>query len=149
MTVSGIVMKTAPARGDLAARMILSVYPMSDAPDIPDPRFLAGVDLFNRREFFDAHEVWEDLWHECAGPDRRFYQALIQAAVAAYHWERGNATGAARLYRSGRRYMEPFRPVNLGLAVDAFWDQMAAHLAGALGDTAAASVPPPTIRLGE
>ncbi|WP_315854002.1 DUF309 domain-containing protein [Gemmata massiliana] len=54
-------MKTAPVSGDLAARMILSVYPMSDAPDIPDPRFLAGVELFNRREFFDAHEVWEDL----------------------------------------------------------------------------------------
>ncbi len=120
-----------------------------EAPDTPDPRFLAGVALFNRHEFFDAHEVWEDLWNDCAATDRRFYQALIQAAVAAYHWERGNATGAARLYHSGRRYMESFRPVYLGLAVDAFWDAMAAYLAGALGETNAPAVAPPVIVLRE
>jgi predicted metal-dependent hydrolase len=91
--------------------------------------------------------VWEDLWQECGSPDRRFYQALIQAAVAAYHWGRGNAAGAGRLYHSGRKYMEPFRPRYLGLAVDDFWDAMAAHLAGALGDTGAPAVPPPTIVL--
>lgn len=101
-----------------------------DTPDSPDPRYLEGVALFNRGEFFDAHEVWEDLWRECASADRRFYQALIQAAVAAYHWGRGNAAGATRLYSSGRRYMEPYRPAYLGLAVDAFWDALAAHLAG-------------------
>ncbi|MBY0459869.1 MAG: DUF309 domain-containing protein [Gemmataceae bacterium] len=104
---------------------------LPDTPDGPDPRFLAGVDLFNAGEFFDAHEVWEDLWHECASPERRFYQALIQAAVALYHFGRGNLTGAARLYQSGRKYMEPFRPAFLGVTVDAFWDALAAHLAGA------------------
>jgi predicted metal-dependent hydrolase len=118
-----------------------------DSPDSPDARFLVGVDLFNRGEFFEAHEVWEDLWHECAGPDRRFYQALIQAAVAALHWSRGNAAGAKRLYFSGRKYMEPFRPVHLGLAVEDFWNAMAAHLAGALGETNAPPVPPPRITL--
>jgi uncharacterized protein len=118
-----------------------------DTADSPDPRFLAGVELFNRGEFFDAHEVWEDLWHECAAADRRFYQALIQAAVAAYHWSRGNATGASRLYHSGRKYMEPYRPVYRGLAVDAFWDALAAHLAGALGEPDAAPVPAPIITL--
>ena len=102
----------------------------ADTPDLADPRYLAGIELFNRGEFFEAHEVWEDLWHECASADRRFYQALIQAAVAAYHWSRGNAAGAKRLYHSGRKYMEPFRPVYLGLAVDDFWDAMAAHLTG-------------------
>ncbi len=119
----------------------------TDSPDAPDPRYLAGVELFNRGEFFDAHEVWEDLWHECAGPDRRFYQALIQAAVAAYHWGRGNAAGASRLYASGRRYMQPYRPVYQGLAVDEFWDAMSAHLAGALGDPGAPPASAPTITL--
>ena len=104
-----------------------------DTPDSPDARYLAGIELFNRGEFFEAHEVWEDLWHECASADRRFYQALIQAAVAAHHWARGNAAGAKRLYHSGRKYMEPFRPAHRGLAVDEFWDAMAAHLAGARG----------------
>ena len=113
---------------------------MTDQPDTPDPRYLAGIALFNRGEFFDAHEVWEELWRDCAAADRRFYQALIQAAVAAYHWNRGNAAGARRLYASGRKYMEPFRPSYRGLAIDGFWDRMAAHLA-------APPAPPPTITL--
>jgi uncharacterized protein len=118
-----------------------------DTPDSPDPRYLAGIELFNRGEFFEAHEVWEDLWHECGSADRRFYQALIQAAVAAYHWSRGNGTGAKRLYHSGRKYMEPFRPTYMGLAIDDFWTAMAAHLAGALGDATPSPVPPPKITL--
>jgi hypothetical protein len=118
----------------------------ADTADSPD-LYLAGVESFNRGEFFDAHEVWEDLWRDCDPADRRFFQALIQAAVAAYHWGRGNATGAARLYHSGRKYMEPYRPAYRGLAVDAFWDAMAAHLAGALGEAGAAPAPPPVITL--
>jgi len=110
----------------------------TDTPDPPDARYRAGIELFNRGEFFEAHEVWEDLWHECGSADRRFFQALIQAAVSAYHHQRGNAAGANRLYHSGRKYMEPFRPVYLGLAIDDFWNALSAHLAGS---------PAPTITL--
>ena len=120
---------------------------MDEQPDTPDGRFLAGVELFNRGEFFDAHEAWEDLWRDCAPADRRFYQALIQAAVAAHHWGRGNAAGARRLYHSGRKYMEPYRPHYRGLAVEAFWDAMAAHLAGALEGRELPPAPPPVIVL--
>jgi predicted metal-dependent hydrolase len=117
----------------------------ADTRDSPDPRLLAGAELFNRGEFFDAHEVWEDLWRDSAPPDRRFYQALIQAAVALHHFARGNLTGADRLYHSGRRYMEPYCPAHLGLAIDPFWDAMAAHLAAALGRDDAPAVPAPKI----
>ena len=114
-------------------------------PDTPDPRYLAGVDLFNRGEFFDAHDAWEELWTDCPAADRRFHQALIQAAVALHHFARGNLTGAARLYHSGRRYMEPYRPLHLGLRIDPFWDAMAAHLAAALGRKGAPPAPLPKI----
>lgn len=104
---------------------------MADAPDTADALFHRGVELFNAGEFFDAHEVWEDLWRDCASAERRFFQALIQAAVSAYHKARGNTTGATRLLNSGRKYMEPFRPAHRGLAIDAFWTAMVAHLNGA------------------
>ena len=35
-----------------------------------EPLYLAGVRLFNEREFFDCHEVLEDLWNECPDCDR-------------------------------------------------------------------------------
>ena len=115
------------------------------APDY-DPRYLAGVALFNRAEYFDAHEVWEDLWGDCPAADRRFYQSLIQAAVALYHWGRNNPAGAARLLRSGRVYMAPYRPAHRGLDVDRFW----AAVEGAMVTTPTAGPqivldPPPAV----
>src|SRR5579872_4451893 len=101
-------------------------------PELQDPRYLEGIELFNRGEYFEAHEVWEDLWQDCPSCDRRFYQALIQAAVAIYHFERGNYAGAARLARSGKRYMEPFGPDYRGLTVQDFWQNVEAYLAAAL-----------------
>ena len=104
-------------------------------PEEYDPRYLAGIDHFNREEYFEAHEVWEDLWNDCDSSDRRFHQSLIQAAVALYHWTRGNAVGARRLFLSGRRYMEPYRPWYHGLDVEAFWCAVEARLADALTDS--------------
>ena len=89
-----------------------------------DPRYLAGILFFNRRDFFEAHDVWEDLWGESTAPERRFYQALIQAAVALYHFGNGNLRGATKLYRSSRNYMAPFGSPYLGLDANAFWRQM-------------------------
>ena len=54
-----------------------------------------GVRAFNEERFFDAHEIWEDLWRATAEPAlRRCYQGLIQAAVALYHLQQGNLFGA-------------------------------------------------------
>src|SRR6185312_1020920 len=70
------------------------------APDY-DERYLAGIACFNRGDYFDAHEVWEELWMDCPSADRRFFQALIQAAVSLYHWGNGNR-GSAICNRTGR-----------------------------------------------
>jgi predicted metal-dependent hydrolase len=94
-----------------------------------DPRYLEGIELFNRGEFFDAHEVWEDLWHDTTGPDRRFYQGLIQAAVAVYHANNSNVPGARRLFESGRRYMSASGAHHLGLDVAEFWRRLESALA--------------------
>ena len=89
-----------------------------------DPRYLAGVLLFNAGDFFEAHEVWEELWADSAAPQRSFYQGLIQAAVGLCHFGNGNLRGAAKLYRSSRDYMEPCGSPFLGLDAAAFWRQM-------------------------
>lgn len=89
-----------------------------------DPRYLAGILFFNARDFFEAHEVWEDLWAESHGDERRFYQGLIQAAVGLFHFEGGNLGGAVKLFRSSRDYMRGCPSLFLGLDQDTFWAQM-------------------------
>src|ERR1700704_6313402 len=89
-----------------------------------DPRYLAGIVLFNRGDFFEAHEVWESLWMETFGPEGKFYQGLIQAAVGLCHFCNGNVRGAVKLYHSSRDYMQRYDPVYLGLDQKTFWQAM-------------------------
>jgi predicted metal-dependent hydrolase len=96
---------------------------MDTGPSQYDPRYLAGIVLFNRGDFFEAHEVWESIWME-AGPDKKFYQGLIQAAVALCHFCNGNGRGAVKLFRSSRDYMQRYDAHFLGLDQTAFWEQM-------------------------
>ncbi|MDX1945699.1 MAG: DUF309 domain-containing protein [Pirellulaceae bacterium] len=82
-----------------------------------DPRYLAGIEHFNKCDFFEAHEIWEDLWKDLEGPGRKFYQGLIQVAVCLHHFGNGNIRGAKKLYHSSRGYLEPFGPQHEGLDV--------------------------------
>ena len=104
-----------------------------------DPRYLAGIAHFDAGEFFDAHEVWEALWHDCQANDRRFVQSLIQAAVSLYHWGNGNTAGAATLFHRGRAKASDYPPVYHGLALAEFW--------AAVEATLFRNDPPPRIRL--
>jgi len=88
--------------------------------------------LFNEQAYFEAHEVWEDLWAESYGPERKFYQGLIQAAVGLCHFGNGNLRGAVKLYHSSRAYMEPCGSPFLGLDVDDFWRQLERCFGGLL-----------------
>ena len=85
-----------------------------------DHRLVEGIALFNHHQFFTAHEVLEELWLKTEGRSRDFYKGLIQAAVACYHWSRGNPGGAMSLYRSSSRYLRKYRPEFLGVDVEGF-----------------------------
>jgi predicted metal-dependent hydrolase len=91
----------------------------SDA-DQYDPLYLQGIAYFNACEFFEAHEVWEDLWKNYSGDLRLFYKGLIQAAVALHHFGNGNIRGARKVYGSSRGYLQQYAPVCDGLDVAKF-----------------------------
>ncbi len=93
---------------------------MSTAECDYDPLYLQGVAYFNACEFFEAHEVWEELWKNYSGDLRLFYKGLIQAAVALHHFGNGNIRGARKVYRSSRGYLDTYRPVCVGLDLDEF-----------------------------
>lgn len=74
-----------------------------------------GIHLFNRRQFFECHEVLEEIWTPERGPRRLFLQSLIHFAVAFYHDQRGNPLGATRQLRKGLRKIERYLPVCEGI----------------------------------
>ncbi|MBI3735815.1 DUF309 domain-containing protein [Candidatus Sumerlaeota bacterium] len=73
-----------------------------------DERYLKFFELFNERDFYECHEVLEDLWMETQAEERPYYQGLIQTATAFYHLENGNLAGARKLFTTGLRYLDPF-----------------------------------------
>ncbi|HET7712744.1 MAG TPA: DUF309 domain-containing protein [Thermoanaerobaculia bacterium] len=68
-----------------------------------DERFFEGVQRFNERRFWDAHEAWEELWLAAEGTSREFLQGLIQLAAAYHHVQRGTLRGGIRLFDSAMR----------------------------------------------
>ena len=83
-----------------------------------DPRYLKGIEFFNECEFFEAHDVWEELWADIEGPSRKFYQGLIQVAVCLHHFGNGNIRGAKKLYTTSIQYLEAYRPLFEGLDIE-------------------------------
>ena len=91
---------------------------MADLGEQYDSRYLAGIEHFNVCDFFEAHEVWEELWVDIEGPTRKFYQGLIQVAVCLHHFGNGNIRGARKLYHTSCRYLEAYLPFHEGLDVE-------------------------------
>ncbi len=68
--------------------------------------FLRGIQLFNEAEFFEAHEVLEDVWRAAPVAEKRFLQGLIQIAVAFHHHSTGNLVGTHSLLERGTRNLD-------------------------------------------
>jgi uncharacterized protein len=104
-----------------------------------------GLRCYRGREFFLAHEHWEDVWRACEGPERLFLQALIQVAVAMHHFSRGNRAGAASLLRRSLSKLEKFPAVFNGVDLERLRESIRVWL-HALDEAADPEIPAPTIR---
>jgi len=60
-----------------------------------------GIELFNRGEFFEAHEVLEDVWRAAPTENKKFLQGLVQLAVAFHHHSTGNLVGMRSVMQRG------------------------------------------------
>jgi predicted metal-dependent hydrolase len=74
-----------------------------------------GFELFNAGEYFECHEVLEDVWRPTRGEARLFLQAVIHLAVGFYHHQRGNQEGAELQLRKGLRKLAGYLPVYWGI----------------------------------
>lgn len=78
--------------------------------------FNEGVELFNRGDFFDCHEVLEEIWRSTTPEPRDLFQGLIQVGVGMFHFfERRHPRVARRVLAKGRHRLEPFAPESHGL----------------------------------
>jgi predicted metal-dependent hydrolase len=97
----------------------------------PDENHRLGIEHFNARHFFPAHEAWESAWRQLKGtPDEEFFHGLAQLGAGFTHYMRGNPHGARILLTRAVERIRPYGPRHRGIDVEA--------LAGATGALAAA-----------
>ena len=79
----------------------------------------AGLGLVRDGRYFEAHEVFEELWRAADADERDFYQGLVHVAVAPYQESRGHEVAVrSQLAKAGRR-LSPFTPTHHGVDVAA------------------------------
>ncbi len=69
--------------------------------------YLYGMALFEAGFYWEAHEVWEPVWMNCApnSPERHLLQALIQYANAALKRDMGRARATRRLIEDCSKHL--------------------------------------------
>ena len=67
-----------------------------------DVLFVDYCAYFNgNKDYFECHEVLEELWKEIAPGDKsHVLVGFIQVATSLYHWRRGNIRGATKSMKS-------------------------------------------------
>jgi len=92
------------------------------------PEFWLGVEEFNQQAFYECHDTLEALWIEAMEPEKRFYQGVLQIAVACHHLSNLNWRGAVMLLGEGIRRLEDYTPDDYGVDVTGLVDQSTALL---------------------
>lgn len=93
-----------------------------------DTRYWKGIERFNEKDFFEAHEILEDLWHEYRESDRPYLQALIQVSAGLYHADAGNLRGARSQLSKGLRKLATYPVTYKGVDVQSLASEIAVCL---------------------
>ena len=89
-----------------------------------DQLFHKGIDAFNARRFYDAHEYWEELWLNYKLKDAKFIQGLIQLAVSYFHLFNNNLNGARSMNRKCQGKFEDIKEMARGMDINKLKDQV-------------------------
>jgi hypothetical protein len=93
-----------------------------------DPRYQGFFTCFNAQQYYEAHDVLEDLWLSARDENYLFFKGLIQVAGAFVHLQkqflhpehpkhRPRLRPAVRLFELGMKNLTPYGPRHLFLDV--------------------------------
>ena len=89
----------------------------SSGSNVFPEEFWQGVEQFNQQEYYACHDTLEALWIEAVEPQKRFYQGVLQIAVACHHLLNLNWRGAVILLGEGLGRLRDYQPDYEGIDV--------------------------------
>lgn len=115
-------------------------------PNTPHQLLLKGIEEFNNHEFYEAHETLEDYWNTLSGDEKELVQSIIQAAVAFYHFGRGNRVGARKLLLRAVKRAESVAEGTLEIETAPYLEAIRNSLLTVEANEPASTMQMPTIR---
>lgn len=111
-------------------KMLAAVDPKKKAPPTAElpPEVIEAISLFNRRYYWETHEVLEKIWMDEVGDTKRFYQGFIQAAAALYHVLNSNPKGMIRLGEEALNKLRPYLPIYMGIPLEDLCQKLEAYV---------------------
>jgi uncharacterized protein len=108
--------------------------------------FIRGVELFNRGEFFEAHEEMEDAMNALTDDesDWDFYLGVLRAAVANHKLSQGSIDSAILHLRASLKFLAPYPDRHQGIRLREFRSALTVELDRLL---AAREATPPQIEI--
>ena len=79
------------------------------------PLYIQFFQHYHQGEYWEAHEVLEELWQQDRTND--FYHGLIQVAAIMHQLDRGKVLGARKLSETAIGYLTPYHPSYEGVSV--------------------------------
>ncbi len=79
---------------------------------------IRGIELFNQKDFFEAHEELELAWRAELGWVRELYRGILQVGVAYYHISKNNYAGAKKMFERAFAWLNYYPAVCYGVDVD-------------------------------
>ena len=76
-----------------------------------------GLRLYNQKEFYSAHEFFEDAWRGAPGDSREFFRALLQISAGYYRLTQNRSEAAKKFFSRALYWLQPFPKHHLGFDV--------------------------------
>lgn len=95
------------------------------AQPLPQPAQVA-IERFNAGEYYDQHDIFEELWANDPRPIRDLYRTILQVGIAYYQITRGNWRGAHKMLLRNMQWMALLPNVCQGVNIAALREDSAA-----------------------
>ena len=86
--------------------------------------FLEGLRQYKLMDYYESHEVWEELWSDYYLEDKKFIQGLIQLSVSFVHLSNGNMIGANNLLKKSKGKFIQFSGRQRGIDINTLLNQI-------------------------
>ena len=85
---------------------------------------LFAINLFNNKNWYEAHDAFEDIWNNLDGDERQIIQGILQVSVSQFHLSKGNLNGATILLGEGFGRIKTRTRFDIGIDLELFCDSL-------------------------